>query len=258
VSAEQAPAVGVGPAGLVPLPAEGRVYRAERHVRLGDVRPSGRVRLDAVARYLQDVAADDVLDTGFADETRWVVRSTRFEVSRWPAYAESVELATWCSATGPAWAERRTTITIGGVPAIEGMSVWVNLDPVTMRPAPLTANFASTYLASTAGRRIRGRLAHPAAPDEAERTDWALRATDYDVLGHVNNAIAWVVLEDTLSAHGLGGLVGAAEVEYPRPVEEVAALEVRTVVEPGLLQLWAAGPDGRTAISARAELRPSS
>jgi acyl-ACP thioesterase len=231
------------------------VYRAGRRVRLGDVRPSGRARLDAVARYLQDVATDDVLDVGMADESRWVVRSSRFEITRWPTYSEWVELATWCSATGPAWAERRTSVTIEGAPAVETVSVWVNLDPVTMRPAPFTANFEATYLPSTGGRRIRGRLTHPAPPETVGISAWPLRATDYDILGHVTNAVAWVLLEDHLAADRLGGLVTAAEVEYPRAIEEAKALEVRSASRPGELRLWASGPDGRTAISALAILR---
>ncbi|MFM2113860.1 MAG: hypothetical protein RL643_818, partial [Actinomycetota bacterium] len=31
-------------------------------MRLGDVTPKGRLRLDATARYLQDIATDDALD----------------------------------------------------------------------------------------------------------------------------------------------------------------------------------------------------
>ena len=39
---------------LVPLPESGRVYRDARRVRLGDSSPGGRLRYDAVARYLHN------------------------------------------------------------------------------------------------------------------------------------------------------------------------------------------------------------
>ena len=46
-------------------------------MRLGDVDPSGRLRLDAIARYLQDVASDDAADAGL--DTGWVARRTLIE-----------------------------------------------------------------------------------------------------------------------------------------------------------------------------------
>ena len=48
----------------MPLPSAGRTFTGERIVRLGDVSPAGRLRLDAVARYLQDIATDDAVDAG--------------------------------------------------------------------------------------------------------------------------------------------------------------------------------------------------
>ena len=47
------------------LPESGRRFSVVRKVRLGDVTPKGRLRLDAVARYLQDIATDDSLDGGY-------------------------------------------------------------------------------------------------------------------------------------------------------------------------------------------------
>ena len=39
---------------LVPPPGEGRVYGSQRRVRLSEMDAAGRLRLDTVARYLQD------------------------------------------------------------------------------------------------------------------------------------------------------------------------------------------------------------
>ena len=54
-----------------PLPAAGRVFRANRRVRLGDVTPRGRLRLDAAVRYLQDIAHDDAREAAYADRDGW-------------------------------------------------------------------------------------------------------------------------------------------------------------------------------------------
>ena len=50
----------------LPRPTTGRTFAAERRVRLSDIDAHGRVRLDSVARFLQDVAIDDVQETGGA------------------------------------------------------------------------------------------------------------------------------------------------------------------------------------------------
>src|SRR5579875_696279 len=109
---------------LVPAPEpSGRSYRGQRRVRLADVRPSGKARLDAVARWLQDVATDDVREAGARDAYAWVVRRTVLQVVARPRYEEPVELVTWCSGAGAAWAERRTTVTGEAGVLVEGVSV---------------------------------------------------------------------------------------------------------------------------------------
>ena len=70
---------------LVPVPAVGRVaHGGRRRVRLGDASPGGRLRFDALVRYLQDVANDDTREAGFDDVMGWVVRRTAIEVHRFP------------------------------------------------------------------------------------------------------------------------------------------------------------------------------
>ena len=58
---------------IIPPPEHGRVFREQRRAALGDCAPSGRMRLDAIARWLQDVAYDDVDDAGVAEQAVWVV-----------------------------------------------------------------------------------------------------------------------------------------------------------------------------------------
>ena len=82
---------------LVPLPAEGRVFRAGRRVRLADADASGRLRLDGCARYLQDIGNDDTADSGIEDpSTTWVARRAVIDVHRAPRWREWADLTTWC------------------------------------------------------------------------------------------------------------------------------------------------------------------
>src|SRR5688500_10680451 len=85
---------------VVPLPDVGRRFGTTRRVRLGDASPGGRLRLDAMARYLQDVANDDAHDSGIANPGGWVVRRTTIDVRAEVAFRELVEVTTFCSAIG--------------------------------------------------------------------------------------------------------------------------------------------------------------
>jgi acyl-ACP thioesterase len=107
---------------------EARTFTATRRVRLGDVDASGRLRLDAVARYLQDVATDDVDDadvSGNPDDHTWVLRRLAVTVHRWLQFRDAIELVTWCSATAGSAAERQTTLAVDGDVAIESDALWL-------------------------------------------------------------------------------------------------------------------------------------
>jgi acyl-ACP thioesterase len=189
---------------LVPLPRRGRVFTRDVRAGLADCAPSGRVRLDALARWLQDVAYDDVEDAGVAGAAVWVVRRTRIRVARFPRFGERFSLKTFCSGFGRAWAERRTTIaaTPDGDPAVEAVALWVHLDPASRRPAPLTPDEVEIYGEAAAGRTVTARLRHQSPDGAGPARRWAFRATDCDVAGHVNNAAYWQPLEEEL----LGGV----------------------------------------------------
>jgi acyl-ACP thioesterase len=189
---------------LVPLPQSGRTYRASRRIRLSDRDASGRLRLDAVARYLQDVASDDVDETGWgAPDHLWVVRHLRVEVVAPAVQDDRVELTTWSSGMGTLAAARRLSLAGDRGGRVELDSVWIHLGP-DARPARI-ADF-DVYTESTAGRTISTKLDLPAPPDGATRTRWPLRATDVDVLGHVNNAAYWHAIEERLARAGLDPL----------------------------------------------------
>lgn len=197
---------------LAPLPASGRRFVATRTVRLGDVGLDGSLRLDALARFLQDVAADDAAEVGLRGAT-WVVRRTVLVVRHRPTFGERIELTTFCGGLGSRWAERRTTIT-GPASRIEASSLWVYLDERTGRPAALPPRFLEAFAEASGGRSASSRLTLPPPGDAVGAGEpWALRPTDFDVLGHVNNAVYWTIVEDEPVTSG------HIELEYRTPIE---------------------------------------
>ena len=83
---------------FMPIPARGRTFGARRRIRLSDMNREGRLRLDAVARYLQDTAIEDVEETGWGvPEHVWFLRSIRIDVEVPLLDDRQVDVDTWCS-----------------------------------------------------------------------------------------------------------------------------------------------------------------
>jgi acyl-ACP thioesterase len=162
--------------------------------------PGGRLRLDAVARFLQDTAIDDVEETGWgAPEHLWYVRRVGVDVLSPFLDDRSVELLTWCNGLATVAAGRRWSLTGDAGGRIEVGSVWIHLGP-DGRPARIE-NF-SPYAEAAAGRRVSARPELPDPPADGRRVAWHVRATDVDLHGHVNNAVYWQALEHVLSDDG--------------------------------------------------------
>jgi len=232
----------------LPPPSHGRVYTGARRVRLGDASPGGRLRLDALARYLQDVSNDDTRDGGL-DDDGWVVRRTALRAERIPVIGEELVLQTFCSGTGGRWAERRVRVRGDQGGAVEAVSLWVHVDMVTGRPVPLTARFFELYGEAAGGRTVRARLSHPEPPTGPGRP-WPLRATDFDVMSHMNNAVYWATVEEELRRRrDLRAPLGA-EVEFRVAIEPGDEVEIVTQDGEGDVRLWLVRQGGVVGASA--------
>lgn len=252
---------------LLPIPSVGRIFRSSRRVRWGDVDSGGRLRLDAMARLLQDVATDDTAELGLAESEAWVVRRTLIHQIRAAEQGEILELATFCSGLGSRWAERRISITGDCGASIEAAALWVHLDPVSGRPRLLPTRFGTEFAAAAAGREVTARQTIEAVPlgtPAATVRQWHPRSTDIDILDHVNNAIGWSVVEqvlaDQLAITGFRpGSAGDPRADGFRAAIEFRDAIDRSVVESGValpvasliddhrttLTLWSS--DGATA-----------
>jgi acyl-ACP thioesterase len=227
--------------------SDARTFKTAQRVRLGDVTPKGRVRLDAIARYLQDVANDDGVDGLGVDAAAWVVRRTTIDITRFPVLREELTLRTWASGVGSRWAERTTSIEGADGGRLLATALWVHVDLDTGRPKKLPPEFETVYAASTGGRVVSARLTHDDAPAGAPEVPWVLRFADFDVLGHVNNAVYWAIVEEHLDV----AAPTRVEIEYRGGLDRGQAVRVLTDME----GLWILG-DGTVAASARRSPMP--
>jgi acyl-ACP thioesterase len=209
---------------LVPIPSRGRTFRTQYRIRLSDMDATGRLRLDGVARFLQDAATDDVEETGWgAPEHLWVLRSVRIVVLESCLSDRAVDVVTWGSAFSGLAAGRRWSLSGDAGGSIEVDSVWIHLGP-DQRPARIEG--FGVYAEATAGRGISTRLELDSPGDGAVRRPWPLRTSDVDLHGHVNNAVYWQAVEDALrsSVDPSGPLV--AELDYRDPVDLADTVEL--------------------------------
>jgi len=181
-------------------PEVGRSYWHDATVLLGDATPDGRARLDAIARVLHDAATLDNEDAPVADKGPWVLRGMTLTIARWPRYLEALEVQTWCSGTGRAWAARTTLLRSAGEVLVASEAIWVLIDRTTGRPRRLGEEFFTCFGPSARGRVVAPRLGLTLPDEPPEDTiDVELRFADLDVMGHVNNAIYLALLEESLA-----------------------------------------------------------
>ncbi|TSE00443.1 acyl-[acyl-carrier-protein] thioesterase [Skermania sp. ID1734] len=222
-------------------------------VRLADTNRDRRLRLDATARYLQDMAFENLAIAPEADTHRaWVVRRTVFDVIAPIEFGESVQMKRWCSALSSRWTNMRIQVrgSAGGV--IETESFIIHFSEETGLPARMTDTFMEPLLKMTNEHRLRWKAALPATHSAADRVrEFPIRVADVDWLGHVNNTVHLQALEEVLADHE--DLVHGsyrAIIEYAKPLmlgEPVELHEVRTGDQ---LDVWMV-VDGQTRASGR-------
>ena len=202
----------------IPIPPSGRTFSARRRIRLSDMDAHGRLRLDAVARFLQDTAIDDVQETGWGmPEHLWVVRRIRLDVHR-PFLADTeVVLTTWSSGRGAIAAARRWSLAGDGGGQVEVDSVWIHLD-AEQRPARI--DDFGVYAEAAGDRVVSATLELPDPPVGGKRIAWLLRDADVDLHGHVNNAVHWQAVEDVAVLRGFDlATPHRAELDYRQPLD---------------------------------------
>jgi len=222
----------------------GRTYTDHHRVGAADVSADGGAHVFAIARWLQETAFADGLDSGFGADAFWIIRRLRLDIRRLPAFPEGLELTTWCSAKAKTVAERTTTIRGDDGAFVNAEAIWVHVDPQTRMPARLPAEFEQIYGPSATGRKARASLRHPPEPPaDAERLDdWWFGRSTIDLAGHVSNLWYWLPAEEYLDLPSASSDGAVLEAEFRSGIGHGPA-----TVHRAESTLWISDADGTVA-----------
>jgi len=177
------------------------VFDREWPLRVADIDPGGRLRLDAAARHIQDIGQDHVHELGF-DESHplWVVRRTMIDLIRPLEFQDRLRLRRWCSGTSTRWCETRVRIDGRKGGLIESEAFWININRETQGPARISDDFIAGLQRTTTVDRLRWKayLKAGGREDATQVRPYPVRVSDIDIFDHMNNSVYWSVVEDYL------------------------------------------------------------
>ncbi|MCT7660512.1 acyl-[acyl-carrier-protein] thioesterase [Mycobacterium deserti] len=205
---------------LSPRPDAGYVYRTSWPVPTGDIDGDLRLRLDGVARYIQEVGAENLLDAGEAEEhPHWLVQRTVIDVVQPIEWPNEVSFSRWCPALSTRWCSMRVDLVGSDGGRIETEGFWIAINERTLTPQRVSDSLIEKFASTTEVHRLKWRpwLADPADADVT--MPFALRRTDIDVFEHVTNTAYWHAIHEVMAAQPeICRPPYRAVVEYRKPI----------------------------------------
>lgn len=227
------------------------MFRSERVLRADAVRPDRRLQFDAVARYLQDIGHDHLVAAGFDDiHPHWIARRTVIDIYKSGHWPENISLHRWASKIGSRWCAVRVDADGSKGTRVETEAFWINFNIATGTPSRLSEEFIARFGAAADPDVLRWKpwLGTEPHPDSIS-IPFALRATDLDLIDHVNNASYWAALEECLSRHSdlrnrdsLRGVI-----EHNSPLELADEPTLLAYRQDDTLYAWLMAAGGRNA-----------
>ncbi|MGB3602109.1 MAG: acyl-ACP thioesterase domain-containing protein [Gordonia sp. (in: high G+C Gram-positive bacteria)] len=235
-------------------------YTADYRVRTGDIDQEMRVRLDAVARYLQDIANDNIAALPFYEtDPFWIIRRTVIDVLEPITWPSDFTAERWCSALSTRWTNMRVRINAVSETNrfnsemrpnghIETEAFWINMTESGL-PARISDLAMETLEPMTDEHRLKWKAMNPGKAPAAADVDLpdrehVLRITDFDPFKHLNNAAYFEAVEDELVDHpDLIAKPHRAVIEYLRAIQPGMQVTIRRQRIGDTLLMWVMTPD---------------
>ncbi|MCZ8377806.1 acyl-[acyl-carrier-protein] thioesterase [Mycobacterium sp. CPCC 205372] len=222
------------------LPDTGYVFRTGWRLTTSDIDEHRRIRLDGVARYIQEAGAEHLVDSGFADvNPHWIVQRTVIDVVEPIEWPSDITLRRWCSGISNRWCSMRVRLdgSEGGLVETEGF--WINMNKDTQTPSLIDGDLFTRFASTTDETRLKWRpwLPGPAEPEAS--IPFALRHTDIDHFRHVNNTVYWHGVHEVMARYpDIATAPYRAVVEYRKPIQRTDDVVIHFASRDGGLRVW--------------------
>jgi acyl-ACP thioesterase len=233
------------------LPDDGYVYSTAWKMLTSDIDRRRQLRLDGVARYIQEVGAEQLIDAGFDHvHPHWIVQRTVIDVLAPMTWPTDITFHRWCSAISLRWCTMRVRLDSPDGGRIETEGFWINMNKETLTPSLMDEEFFNRLATTTDEHRLKWRawLPGPVGSD-AESAPFALRHSDIDIFDHVTNTAYWHgIHEVTARYQHIACPPYRAVVEYRRPIALGDTVIIRHQADGDLVRCWfCVGDDVRAA-----------
>jgi acyl-ACP thioesterase len=205
---------------LAPLPRTGYVFRTSWPVATGDIGTNLDLRLDSVARYIQEVGAQNLVDAGEAeDHPHWLVQRTVIDVLEPIDFPNGVSFSRWCSALSSRWCTMRVDLVGDDGGRIETEGFWIAINSKTLTPQRVSETLVEKFASTTEVHRLKWARWLDDPDDVDEEVPFPLRRTDIDIFEHVTNTAYWHAIHEVVARFpDVCTPPYRAVVEYRRPI----------------------------------------
>ncbi|RDI59617.1 acyl-ACP thioesterase [Nocardia pseudobrasiliensis] len=185
---------------LAPVPESGHIFDIQRRLGTADMDEHQYLRIDGIARHLQEAGVDHLVHTDAMDtHPHWIVRRTVIDVIRpveWPA---QLRVRRWCSGLSSRWVAMRVRIDSSSGGLIETEGFWIHMNKEAMSPSRMSDSFFDLMATTALDQRLRWKqwLTTPLPP--VPGIPFPLRRTDIDHFEHVTNTAYWHAVHEYAS-----------------------------------------------------------
>jgi acyl-ACP thioesterase len=245
---------------LVDLPQSGYVYQTGWRLATSDIDEHKRLRLDGVARYIQEVGAEHLADAQLAEvHPHWIVLRTVIDVIEPIEIPSDITFRRWCAALSTRWCNMRVQLEGSEGGRIETEGFWICMNKDTLTPSRFTDDCIARFGSTTDNHRLRWRpwLTEPVDSGHdgqiGTETPFPLRRTDIDLFEHVNNSIYWHGVHEILGqAPDLESAPYRAVLEYRSPIKLGEEVTIHSARDGDTVRMhFAVGDDVRAAAMLR-------
>ncbi len=239
---------------LVDLPDSGYVYQTGWRLATSDIDEHKRLRLDGVARYIQEVGAEHLADAQLAEvHPHWIVLRTVIDVIEPIEIPSDITFRRWCAALSTRWCNMRVQLEGSDGGRVETEGFWICMNKDTLTPSRFTDDCIARFGSTTDDHRLRWRPWLTEPVHNGTQTPFPLRRTDIDFFQHVNNTIYWHGVHEILGqVPDLESAPYRAVLEYRSPIKLGESVTIHSNRDGDVIRMqFAVGDDVRAAALVR-------